>query len=304
MNDIDAIRLFLYVAEDLSFVQAARRLGVSPTVATRKIATLEATLATRLFTRSTRRVSLTQEGLLFSHHARRITDVVDQALEASRSSRQGPSGRLRILASTGLGRHLILPHLDEFRRRYPSVGVGLEMSADAVLDVGASGCDLGVMTGHFENASMLARPLMETDSQLFASPAYLERYGAPAHPDDLGEHECLTIVADTGTASWNFSRQGRRFRSRIRAAVAVNDPDSLMIGARAGLGIVMVPDWLALDDVQRGALVQVLPEFCVEPRGTPIHAVYPSKTYLPVKVRAFLDFLVEKSRVRFASTTI
>lgn len=304
MNDIDALRLFLFIAEDLSFVQAARRLGVSPTVATRKIAALEATLSTRLFTRSTRRVSLTEAGLLFSRHARRITDVVDEALEASRSPNQGPSGRLRILASTGLGRHLILPHLDEFLRRYPGVGVGLEMSADALPHLGASGCDLGIMTGHLDDASMIARPLMETDSQLFASPAYLERYGPPTHPDDLGEHECLTIAADIGTANWNFSRQGQRFHSRVRAAVAVNDPDSLMICARAGLGIVMVPDWLALDDVQRGALVQVLPEFCIEPRGKPIYAVYPSTTYLPAKDRAFIDFLFEKSRSRFVSTTI
>ncbi|MEX2481005.1 MAG: LysR substrate-binding domain-containing protein [Gammaproteobacteria bacterium] len=121
-----------------------------------------------------------------------------------------------------------------------------------------------------------------------------------SHPDDLARHDCLTIQVAEPAVTWRFSRAAERVEVRFRAAVAINAADALLAAARAGLGIVMVSDWLAADDVAQGALVVVLPEFQVEPRGTPITALYPSRRYLPLKVRVFVDFLAEHCAERFA----
>ncbi|MGE0487436.1 MAG: LysR family transcriptional regulator [Gammaproteobacteria bacterium] len=299
MKDVDALRLFLAVAEEGSFARAARRLSISAAVATRRIAALEGELGVRLFSRSTRHVGTTQEGLLLLEHARGIVEATDAATEALQAVGAEPSGRLRVLARAGLGRHIVVPYLGEFRTRYPAVSISLELTEARVLDLHGRGCDVGVTIGRLDDSALVARRLVETDSLLCASPDYLARRGMPRSPDDLAQHDCLTIHAARGHATWDFSRDGERFSARFDAPVAISDADALVGCARAGLGIVMVADWLVGDDFMRGSLVRVLPGYQVEPRGTPITALYPSRTYLPRKARVFIEFLVEKCAERF-----
>lgn len=299
MKDLEALRLFLAVAEEASFSRAAHRLRLSPAVATRRIAALEDELATRLFMRSTRHVGLTEAGWVLQEHARGIVEAVDLAEETLRASTAYPSGHLRVLARAGLGRHIVVPCLPGFRARYPEVGISLEMTQSRILDLHGTGCDVGISIGHLEDSNLVARRLAETDSLLFASPDYLARRGIPRHPDDLAAHDCMTINAAEGGATWHFSRGDERYELRFRASVAINDADALMSAARAGLGIVMVADWTALEDVARGELQAVLTEFQVEPRGTPITALYPSRSYLPLKVRVFVDFMAAYCAERF-----
>ncbi|MCP5198885.1 MAG: LysR family transcriptional regulator [Gammaproteobacteria bacterium] len=300
MKDIDTLRLFLAVAEEGSFARAAQRQHLSAAVATRRIAALEAEFGVRLFSRSTRHVGATPEGLLLVEHARGIVAAADAASEALQTSDAAPSGHLRVLARAGLGRHIVVPYLGEFRARYPAVTISLELTEARVLDLHARGCDVGVTIGHLDDSGLVARRLVETDSLLCASPDYLARRGVPRLPDDLSHHDCLTIQAADAAATWHFSREAERFSVRFQAPVSISDADALLGCARAGLGIVMVADWLAADDFTRGSLVRVLPGFQVEPRGTPINALYPSRAYLPRKARAFVEFLVEKCAARFA----
>ncbi|MEQ8662799.1 MAG: LysR family transcriptional regulator [Gammaproteobacteria bacterium] len=303
MKDLDDLRLVLAITEEGSFAGAARRLGISPAVATRRIAALEAALATRLFTRSTRHVAPTQEGLLLVGHARGIVAAVEAAEEALGAARARPHGRLRVLARAGVGRHILVPLLGAFRARYPEVDIGLELTEQRVLDPVAHGCDIAVTIGHLEDSALVARRIFETDSLLCASPDYLARHGSPATPQALAEHACLTINAGDGVATWRFSRGREHCQVRIRAPLAINDADALLACARAGLGILLVTDWLVHAALAAGELVRILPDYQVEPRGTPITALYPSRSYLPLKARVFVDFLVEQCGARFADAT-
>jgi DNA-binding transcriptional LysR family regulator len=303
MKDLESLRLFLAVAEEASFSRAAHRLRLSPAAATRRIAMLEDELATRLFTRSTRHVGLTEAGWLLQEHARGIVEAVELAEDALRASGARPSGHLRVFARAGLGRHIVVPCLAGFRAVYPEISISLEMTESRILDLHGTGCDVGISIGHLEDSNLVARRLAETDSLLFASPEYLAGRGCPMHPDDLARHDCLTINAAEGGATWHFSRGDERCEVRFRAPVAINDADALMAAARAGLGIVMVADWIAVEDLARGVLQAVLTEFQVEPRGTPITALYPSRSYLPLKVRVFVDFIAAYCAERFAGCT-
>lgn len=299
MDDIAALRLFLAIAETGGFARAARRLGLSPAVASRRMAALEAELGLRLFQRSTRRVSLTEQGALLRVQAERIIDTLDEAREALRGQHTRPAGRLRVMCRAGLGRHFIVPLLAEFRATYPEVTVGLELNDTGVLDIVTHGCDVAMSIGQLADSNLIARRIAETDSQIYASPSYLARHGTPVNPDDLAGHACLTMAAESGSTTWQFSSATRRYAVTFRAPIAINDADALMSCARADLGFIMVADWFARDDVRRGTLLRVLHEYQVEPRGTPINVLYPSRSYLPLKVRAFIDFYAERARQRF-----
>lgn len=295
MKDLEALRLFLAVAEEAGFSRAARRLGVSAAQATRRIASLEAELGVLLFARSTRHVALTEEGRAFQEHAIRIVATIDAAREAMHAGSARPQGRLRVVSRAAFARRVIVPFLREFRERYPAVTLGLELT-DNRLDVLDSGADLGINVGRLEDSRLIARTLAETDSVLVASPDYLRRRGAPVRPVELERHDCVTINAVTGTRTWRFSGSRESTTVHIRAPLAVNDADALIACACSGAGIVMVSDWLAQAEIASGALVRVLGNYQIEPRGTPITALYPSRIYLPQKARAFIDFVAGKCR--------
>ncbi len=299
MEDILALRLLLAIADSGGFARAARQFGLSPAVATRRVAALEADLGMRLFQRSTRRVSLTEQGALVREHAQRVVDALDEAREALRGASAHPSGRLRIISRAGIGRHFIVPALPAFRAAYPDICIGLEMQDSGPLDVLARGCDVAVAIGQLADSNLVARRIAETDSHIFASPGYIATHGSPATPDALREHACLTLSAATGTTRWLFSRGRQRYDIPLEAAMAIGDADALMACARAGFGCVMIADWFAREDVNAGRLVRVLADYQVEPRGTPINLLYAGRSYVPLKLRAFIDFYAAEARRRF-----
>ncbi len=296
MESIEAIRLFVAVAEEQGFAPAARRLRMSGASATRKIAALEDALQTRLFARSTRRVRLTSEGETYLDHARAICDAIDASHDALASADSNPRGRVRVTSRTSIGLRLIVPYVCEFRARYPDVEVGLELT-DTPLDIVAEGFDCALAMGHLESSSLVGRTLAVTDSLVCASPRYLERHGTPRDPRALKDHACLSFQARSGRNTWRFSRGGQRIDVRIDAPIAINNGDALKRLALDGLGIVLVTDWLVSDEIASGELVHLFADFAIEPVGTPIVALYPSRTHLPAKVRVFVDFLAEKARL-------
>lgn len=303
MEDILALRLFLAIAETSSFTQAAQRLALTPAAASRKMAALEAELGQRLFLRSTRRVSMTEHGAFLRQHAQRVIDAVDEAGESMRGALAQPAGRLRISCRAGLGSQFIVPYLVEFRASFPQVSVGLEFVHDRHVDLMASGCDAAVTIGHLADSNLVARRIAETDSQIYASPAYLARHGTPTSPQDLEDHACLTMSAVTGTTFWKLSRDEIRYEVPIRSPLAIDNADALLTCACAGLGIILFADWFVKPALRAGTLVPILSEYQVEPRGTPINVLYQSRSYLPLKVRAFIDFYGAKAAQHFAVET-
>lgn len=296
MDDLAAIELFLAVAEEESFTGAARRLGISAAAATRRIAALEDTLRTRLLARSTRRVSLTAEGEVYREHAIAIRDAVRHSHEALREFDATPRGRLRVTSRSSIGLRLIVPFVCEFKTRYPEVSLGLELS-DQPIDIVAEGFDVAIAMGHLNSSSLVAKTLAVTDSLICASPDYLARHGTPVEPNELKTHECLSFQARSGRNTWKFSRGSQRTDVRIEAKVAINNGEALKQLALDGLGIVLVTDWLVREELESGELVQLFKDYAIEPVGTPITALYPTRAHLPRKVRAFLDFLAEKAAI-------
>lgn len=303
MDDILALRLFLAIAETASFTQAARRLSLTPAVASRKMAALEAELGQRLFLRSTRKVSLTEQGAFLRQHAQRVIDAVDEADEAMRGALARPAGRLRISCRAGLDSSFIVPHLAEFRAAYPDVTIGLEIVHDRLADFMSSGCDVAVTIGQLQDSNLVARRIAETDSLICASPAYLARHGTPRTPADLEQHACLTMMAVTGTTTWKFSQGAQRYEIAIRSPIAIDDANAVLSCACAGLGIVLFADWFVQEAMRRGALTRILADYQVEPRGTPINLLYQSRSYVPLKVRAFMDFYASKAARHFTASS-
>lgn len=294
METLNAIRLFLTVAEEESFARAARRLGISAAAATRRIAALENALRTRLFARSTRRVGLTAAGEVYREHALAIVEAIDQSHEALRDVHASPRGRLRVTVRSSIGLRLVVPYVAEFCARYPQVSLGLELS-DAPRDIVAEGFDIAIAMGHLESSSLVGKTLAVTDSLVCASPDYLNRRGRPVDPRELKDHECLSFQARTGTNTWKFSRASLRTDVRITARIAINNGEALKQLALDGIGIVMVTDWLVQDELKDGSLVHLFAEYAIEPQGMPITALYPSRSHLPQKVRVFLDFFAGKA---------
>lgn len=162
-----------------------------------------------------------------------------------------------------------------------------------------SGCDLALTIGHLRDTSLVARRIAETDAHIFASPAYLQARGNPRTPAELAQLDCLTLNAETGTTTWRLSRADQQFEVPVRSKIAVDDGDALLACAKAGLGCMIVADWLPRQAVERGELVRVLADYQVEPRGSPINVLYVSRSCVPQKVRAFIDFYAAKALAQF-----
>jgi DNA-binding transcriptional LysR family regulator len=270
--------------------------------ATRRIAALEEALRTRLLARSTRRVSLTAEGEVYREHALAILDAVRHSHEALRDFDATPRGRLRVTSRSSIGLRLIVPFVCEFTTRYPEVSLGLALS-DAPVDIVAEGFAVAIAMGHLSSSRLIAKTLAVTDSLICASPDDLARRGTPADPGELKAHECLSFQARTGRNTWKFSQGEQCTDVRIEAKIAINNGEALKQLALDGLGIVLVTDWLVREELEAGALVPLFADYALEPVATPITALCPTRTQLPRKVRAFLDFVAEKAELILGART-
>jgi DNA-binding transcriptional LysR family regulator len=288
--DPNDLLIFARVAEAGSFSRAAERVGLPKSTVSRRIALLEARLGERLIQRTTRRLALTEFGLLLLEHARQISAEVD-AVGALQEYRQTfPSGKLRVSMPHDLARVLLSDMLAEFIARYPAVLLELDLSPRRV-DLLGENFDLAVRMGDLPDDSLLAaHRLAVLSCGLYAAPDYLARNGHPEHPDDLLRHDTLRIFErDREPAEWILLHGKRRWRGMPRQHSSANSPEVLVVLARAGAGIAAVPDVFAEAGLRRGELVRVLPEW-----GLPAHtawAVFPGRRLMPAKTRVFIEML-------------
>lgn len=285
------LRLFAAIADHGGITAAARRLGLSKSLVSRELATLEARLGTRLVQRTTRHVSLTDTGDLLATYARRVVEEMDNAEAAIEAARDIPRGALRISAPFSIIRFLLAPRMGEFHARYPEIHVALDAST-RVIDLVEEGVDVAIRTGRLPESRLVARRLGEVPQILIASPGYLSRHRAPTSVDELANHAIINLSRDVAPETWSLeSLAGRSAKVAVTPQFALHDPGILIDLVIQDLGIGIAPQFYVAEAIARGELVHVLPEY--RRALVPIHAVYPSRRMLAPKVRVFIDFAAE-----------
>ncbi len=285
------MQVFCTVVDKGSFVGAAEPLGMSKAAISRYVNALEERLGARLLHRTTRRLSLTDEGRQFYHQAREVLAMMDEAEEAVSAARPEPSGVLRVNAPVSFGILHLAPIWADFMRRYPRIELDISLN-DRLVDLVEEGFDAAVRIARMENSSLVGRRLATTRMCLSASPGYLCSRPAIRKLDDLAEH---TIVAYSNYASgndWVFEGPSGSETVRTRSVVRCNNGDTCRHITLADGGISLQPSFMIAEDIRRGDLVEILPEYKSVELG--VYAVYPSRKHLPAKVRAFINFLAEK----------
>lgn len=286
------LAFFLLLADKGSFTAAARELNLTPPAVSKRLAQIEQRLGVRLLNRSTRRVSLTDEGELYLEHARRIlADIED--MEASLGNRRAaPKGLLRVNATLGFGRTTIAPIVSAFARQHPEVEVQLQLT-DAPIDLVATGFDLAIRFGELPDSRLSARKLMSNRRFLCASPAYLDAHRAPQTPADLTRHACiLHRQNDDAYGIWRLS-SGRHVETvKVRGTLSSNDGDVVLGWALDGHGILIRSEWDLAKYLESGRLRAVLPDYTLPTAD--LYAVYPARRNQPARVRAFIDFLLDR----------
>ena len=290
--------LFQLVAGKGSLSAAARELGISTSAVSKRLARLEQHLGVRLLHRTTRRLSLTDEGELYLQGAARIlADVAELEGRVGRR-RVAPQGLIRVKATFGFGRRHVAPALLEFVRRYPEVQVQLDVS-DRPLNLVEDGYDIGIRVGAPGDTALVARKLAPNHRVVCGAPSYLRAHGAPQTPRELAAHDCLILRQDGADyALWRFTAGGRTETVRVRGSIASNDGEVVRDWAIAGHGLILRSWWDVADAVARGKLVTVLDGYRTPEAN--VYAVYPVPRNLPAKVRLLVDFLAEFLAARAA----
>ncbi len=284
------MRLFVSVVDNGNFSAAAARLGLSRAQVSKSVMQLETHLGARLLNRTTRRVSLTATGRAYYDRSRTILQDVDELEEITREQSLEPRGVLTIGAPTSFG----LLHLNElipaYIERYPEVQVSLSL-ADRFIDLVAEGFDLAIRIAELEDSSLVARRIAPCKRVLCASPAYLEKHGTPAVPQDLAIHRCLVYSNELKPDTWSLHGPGGVESVRVNGPVCADKGDVLRVAAVAGLGVTLLPTFIVGPDLSSGRLRTVLDDYC--PPDIAINAMYPSRRQLSARVRTFVDFLAQ-----------
>ena len=290
MERLDDIRAFVAVADALSFVKGARRRGHSPAQVSKLVARLEARLGSRLLNRTTRDVSLTDTGRAYLDRARILLDDYD-ALEASVRDLKGPRGLIKMSAPVAFGAAQLELALLDFARIFSEVGLEVGFT-NRLVNLVEEGLDMAIRISRLADSSLIARRLAPARIVTCASPGYLEREGEPQRPADLAAREVIIDLNVSDPALWIFGHAENRSEVRVQGRLRFASADACLAAARAGFGIVRSPAFIAAADLRAGRLRSILRSF--EPEPLYVHAVYPHARHLAPKVRALVDFLVQR----------
>ncbi|CAN7549797.1 LysR family transcriptional regulator [Duganella sp. LjRoot269] len=287
---------FVISSDEGSFSAAARRLGQTPAAVSKSVGRLESRLGVRLFQRSTRSLSLTTDGERLYAQVRLPWSEIGDALTDLRQGAGKPAGTLKISMAHTVGRNYLLPLLEDFVASYPDVVLDLHFDNRQV-DLVAEGYDVGIGGGIELTEGLIARELSRVRIVLAASPAYLQRYPAPAHPSELGRHRGLLrrSLATGRLMAWTLHNDvGQELVASIRPVAVLDDPEAIARAAACGMGVAMLPLPHALPFLDSGELLRVLPGWHAE--TLPLAIYYSSRKLVPAKVRVFVDYVVERFR--------
>ena len=285
MDRLDMLRTFVAVADHASFAAAARRMRISPTAASRAVATLEDSLGTVLLRRTTRSVRLTEEGAAYLQHCRAALGELDDAALALRGDKATPSGTLVLTAPVTFGRLRILPIVTMLLRANPGLKIELTL-IDRVVRLVDEGVDVAVRIGDLSDSGLHALKVAEVRRVLVASPAYLAAHGTPANVPALHDHELLSFTEIDRAQEWRFGPSGK-IAIRIEPRLTLNTADAAVRAATDGLGIVRLLSYQTLEAIAAGKLVTVFDELAPPP--IPVHLVYQASRRASINVRALID---------------
>lgn len=291
MDVMQSMAVFRRVVETGSFSAVARESHMSQPTVSKHVAALEQRLGTKLLVRSTRQLNLTEAGTEYYHYCVRILNDFQEAEASVGKGRIKPTGTLRLSTTVALGKHFIIPFLDQFLRRYPDINIDYIMD-DRYIDLVKEGIDLAIRVGPMEDCSLIARNIASSKRLLIASPNYLLQHGFPKLPDDLQQHQCLLYSLDKTPTEWQcFDVESKAYQTRINGRFKASSYEAICEAALAGLGIASMCEWHVREHIKKGRLTHILKNYTLEPYD--INAVYPERRYVPLKVKRFIDSLRE-----------
>jgi DNA-binding transcriptional LysR family regulator len=286
------MRVFAQVVEAKSFSAAADKLGMSKSLASRHVSALEHSLSVKLLNRSTRKLSLTEAGAVFYEHCARIVQEAELAEESLTRTQSEPAGLVRVTAAQAFAVRHVLPALADFSQIYPKIRVRLSCSNRA-LDIGEEGFDLGIRISFDPAENLVARKLAINRSVICASPAYIKRHGTPRGIEDLRKHDCVLFPPLAPKGIWTLRRDRQKYSVQVAGTFEIDDMDAVCAAVVDGLGIGILPVYMAGDALRQGQLVPLLRQFQVVPESA-IYLVYLPNRTQSSRVRALIEFLVER----------
>lgn len=287
-------RSFVRVAELGGFSAAARALGLSQPAVSRQVADLEARVGTRLMQRSSRGVSLTEEGEAVLVQARAALDAADAALGIASARRGALAGRVRLGAPVAFGRLHVVPRLAPLLARHKELSIALSL-ADGAADLVEEGLDATIRIGELTDPSVVGRRIAVARRTVVASPDYLARAGVPERPEDLARHECILFSGLATGDAWPFEGPEGRILVPVSGRFRANASEGVRAAVLAGMGLYLAPVWLFADELRDGRVVAVMQGWT--PSLLPVHAVFPSRRHVPARVRAVVEHLAAEFRL-------
>lgn len=292
MDRITGVQLFIRIVETGSFSKASADLGITQPTATKHVAALEAHLGARLLNRNTRGVSATEIGQLYYEKCKTIQRELEEADSLASLLQSKVGGQLRISTSVAFGRRIATPLALRFMREHPELTIDLSFD-DRYVNLVEQGVDVALRMGRLADSALGARYLGVNPWLTAAAPDYLARRGTPAAPSDLATHDCLVYSSVQGDDRWSFAGPaGEELSVPVRGPLRSNNLSAVLAACRAGLGLAVLPWYVARESVADGAIVPVLAEFGLPAQE--LHAVFPSPKLVPHKVRSFIEFLKQQ----------
>ena len=298
MDRLEAMSVLLAVVDAGSLSAASRQLGTPLTTVSRKVSDLEAHLKTRLLTRSSRQIALTDAGRSYIAACRRILEEVGEAERAAAGEYSAPKGDLVITAPIVFGRLHVLPVVTEFLKTYPDIDVRMVL-ADRMVNLLEDHIDVALRIGDLPDSSLVATKVGSIRRVVCANPAYLAARGTPMSPRDIGEHDCITFEGLMSPQAWNFRMGKVDVAVSIHSRLVVNTAEAAIDAALAGLGVTRVLSYQIAEARRAGALAVVLEKF--ESTPSPVSLVFGGQGILPQKTRAFVDLATRRLKARIAA---
>jgi DNA-binding transcriptional LysR family regulator len=293
MKAIETLRIFTTTSRKGSLSAAARSLSLSPATISRRISALEEELGVLLVDRTSRQLKLTEAGHAFLERAEIVIEAVAQAEDAARNARQRPEGRLRIHSRTQIGLRVVAPLLPQFAREYPDIQVEFELSEHPV-NLVEHDFDVDIRTGESSDSNFVIRRLLSSDEVLVASPAFVRAHPRVRHPSDLTQIRCLTYRREREATVWRYiDGAGEVKELPIQGVLSANNGEVLRLAALGGMGVALLSEAAVRPNLRDGTLVRLLPDhrFAVRAFSNGVYAVFRQGNHLPLKVRAFVDFM-------------
>ena len=292
MDVMQSMAVFRRVVEAENFSAVARETNMSQSTVSKHIAALEERLGTKLLNRSTRSLKLTEAGKEYYRHCIRILNDFQEAEASIGKGKIKPTGTLRISTSAAFGHTYILPCLNEFLRTYPEIDIDLLFNDDYI-DLVKEGIDLAIRIGPLADSTLIARKIGSSPRVVVASPEYLVKHGRPKKPAELIKHNCLIYNLQKTPNLWYFnSTQVGDESVHVNGRFKASNPDAICDATLEGLGISILCEWLARQNIKEGRLKVILADY--KPTTYDIHAVYPERKFVPQKVKQMIEFLAEK----------